>query len=373
MNRKSPDGNTTLTAVEMGHLKERGNRMEKGKWKRAAVYIGVTAAVYLVFKYILPLVTPFIFALLFAAVFRPQVRFLNKKLHMKQGIAAAAVLLFWGGVLGGVIWWLGGMLIAQIRNVIDNYDLYYTYVNDKMCDFCAGIDKGLGLVRGTTLTYLDNGANMVAETAREQLMPSIMGGSLNMVRQGIMFFGVAVIFFMAVFFLTKDYDKLKECAVETAFSEEYSFLYERIGKIVLTFIKTQLIIMGITMVICAAGLFFLKNPYWLLLGVILGLVDALPVFGTGTILMPWAVIQAFSGKYLYGAILALICLVCYLLREYLEPKLMGKQLGAHPLFMLVAVYAGIMLFGIMGVIVGPIAFLLVKEIISYYTCKLTPD
>lgn len=333
------------------------------------IYIGVSAAVYLGFQYILPLVAPFIFALLFAAALNPQVRFFHKKLKFKRSIATVLLLLIWGSAAGAFLWWIAGMLLGQIRNVIDNYDLYYTYVNDKMCDFCAGVDNGLGLARGTTLAYLDDGMGMLAKTAKEKMVPSIMDGSINAVRNAIMFFGVAVIFFMAVYFLTKDYDKLKESIGNSEFSKEFGFFYGRLGKIIATFVKTQAIIMGITMALCAGGLFWLKNPYWLLLGVLLGLIDALPVFGTGTVLMPWAVVELFGGKYFYGGILALICLVCYLLREYLEPKLMGKELGIHPLFMLAAVYAGIMLFGVAGVITGPIAFLLAKEIIFFYTCS----
>ena len=334
--------------------------------QKVLIYIGVIAVVYLVFKYILPLVAPFVLALIFAAGLSRQVRFLHRRLKLKRGLAAFVLLTFWGGILGGLLYFMGGLLIDQLKNVVENYDIYYAYVNDRMCDFCAGIDGSLGLGRGTTLEYLDDGLVSIARAAKEQLMPSIMGSSIGAVKRCIAFFGVIVIFFMAVFFFTRDYDKIKENAAASVFSREFDFFYGRIGKIIYTFIKTQLIIMGITMIICCAGLFALDNPYWLLIGVVLGIVDALPVFGTGTILMPWILLDIIGRGYKHAAILAAMWLVSYLVREYLEPKLMGKELGAHPLFMLAAVYVGLMLFGITGVVTGPVAFLLAKESISFY-------
>lgn len=334
--------------------------------RKILIYMGVIAVVYLVFKYILPLVAPFVLALIFAAGLSRQVRFLHRRLKLKRGLAAFVLLVFWGGLLGVLLCFLGRLLIDQIKNVIENYDIYYAYVNDRMCDFCAGIDGSLGLGRGTTLTYLDDGIVSAVKAAKEQLMPSIMGSSIGAVKRCIAFFGVIVIFFMAVFFFTRDYDKIKEKAAASAFSREFDFFYGRIGRIIYTFIKTQLIIMGITMVICCLGLLVQRNPYWLLIGVVLGIVDALPVFGTGTILMPWILVDIIGGQYKQAAVLAAMWLFSYLVREYLEPKLMGKELGAHPLFMLAAVYVGLMLFGITGVVTGPVAFLLAKESISFY-------
>ena len=123
------------------------------------------------------------------------------------------------------------------------------------------------------------------------------------------------------------------------------------------------------MVICGVGLLWLRNPYWLLLGIVLGLVDALPVFGTGTILMPWAVVCVLCGSYRYAAVLLAMCFISYVVREYLEPKLMGKGLGTHPLGMLAAVYVGLVLFGVAGVITGPLAFILIRELVTFINRK----
>lgn len=337
--------------------------------KNIIVSIGVAAVVYLIFKYIMPLAAPFIIAFLLAAGMSGQMRFLNGKFHLKRSIAAVILIVFWGGIIAGSVLLLGGLLINQINNVIDNYESYYSYINDSMCSLCAGVDRKLGFVRGTTLMYIDSGLVCAFESAKEKIMPLIMGGSIGAIKGMITFGGVFVIFFMSLYFFLKDYDTMKARAMTSEYAAECKFFYTGIGRILYTFIRTQFIIMTITMTICAGGLLFLHNKYWLLLGVVLGLVDALPVFGTGTILTPWAVVCVLCGRYRYAAVLVAMSFVSYLVREYLEPKLMGKGLGAHPLMMLAAVYAGLVLFGVVGVITGPIAFLLIKEITAYVKAK----
>ena len=337
--------------------------------KNVIISIGVAAVIYLIFKYIMPLAAPFIIAFLLAAGLNGQMRFLGGRLHIKRSIAAVILMVFWGGLIAGVVVLLGGLLITQINNVIDNYEKYYSYINDTMCSFCTGIDTRLGFVRGTTLAYIDSGIMCAYESAKERIMPSLMGGSIGAIKGIIAFSGIFVIFFMALYFFLKDYDRMREKALKSAYAAEYDYFYTGIGRILYTFIRTQFIIMTITMTICALGLLLLHNKYWLLLGVVLGIVDALPVFGTGTILTPWAIACVFCGKYRYAAVLVAMSFISYLVREYLEPKLMGKGLGAHPLAMLAAVYAGLVLFGVVGVITGPIAFLLIKEIAAYIKAK----
>ncbi len=333
--------------------------------KNVFIYIGVTAVVYFIFKYIMPLAAPFIIAFLLAAGMSGQMRFLGGRLHIKRSIAAVILIGFWGMLVIAVLWLLGGLLVTQIKNVIDNYGIYYAYINEGMCSFCQRVDGFMGFAGGTTLAYIDSGLVGIMRMAQDKLMPSIMGGSIGALKGFITCTGVLVIFFMALYFFMKDYDRMLERASASDYAQEFDFFYTRIGKIIYTFIKTQLTVMCITMIICAAGLLWLHNPYWLLLGVVLGIVDALPVFGTGTILMPWAVVSVICGKYRYAAVLVAMCFISYMLREYLEPKLMGKGLGAHPLGMLAAVYAGLALFGVVGVITGPLAYILIKELIGY--------
>ena len=115
-------------------------------------------------------------------------------------------------------------------------------------------------------------------------------------------------------------------------------------------------------VICTAGLWALGNPYFLLLGIVIGLMDALPFIGTGIILIPIAVSWIFRKNVKMALGYAGLFLLTYIVREILEPRLLGRKLGIYPFVLVITVYAGIYLYGIAGVILGPVTLLTVKEI-----------
>ena len=127
------------------------------------------------------------------------------------------------------------------------------------------------------------------------------------------------------------------------------------------YIRAQLIIIGMVMASCIIGLFLLKNPYALVVGVLIGLCDALPFLGTGTVFIPWIILTVFQGKYALAAGYAAIYIVCSIIREYVEPKIVGKGLGVHPLAVIIAIYVGICLFQTWGIVLGPLSALLISH------------
>ena len=119
--------------------------------------------------------------------------------------------------------------------------------------------------------------------------------------------------------------------------------------------------MAMTMAICTAAFFLMGSSYALLAGIGIGLLDALPVFGTGTVLIPWALLSAVQGHPGKAAVLAALYLVCYFLREILEARMMGGVAGLSPLETLMAMYAGLRLFGLAGLFLGPAGLLIIRE------------
>ena len=95
---------------------------------------------------------------------------------------------------------------------------------------------------------------------------------------------------------------------------------------------------------------------------VIGILDALPVFGTGTVLIPWALWSALAGKWSQAAILAGLYVVCYFVRQVLEARMMGGEVGLSSLETLAAVYVGLELFGFWGMILGPLGLLLIEDL-----------
>jgi predicted PurR-regulated permease PerM len=114
--------------------------------------------------------------------------------------------------------------------------------------------------------------------------------------------------------------------------------------------------------VSAAGLCLIRNPYALLLGILIGIVDAFPVLGSGSILVPWAVAELIGKDFFQAAVLLTIYVITMLAREVMETHLMGKEIGLKPLYVLMAVYVGMKLFGVGGIFLGPVGLTILKTV-----------
>ena len=127
-------------------------------------------------------------------------------------------------------------------------------------------------------------------------------------------------------------------------------------------LRSQCILVAITFFQLLAGMLLIRQPYALLLAALIAFIDALPVFGTGTVLLPWAALCCLAGSFPKGIALAALYLVIWLVRSIMEPKLMAKSAGLPPLPALAAMYVGFCAMGVAGMILGPILLLLVKQL-----------
>jgi predicted PurR-regulated permease PerM len=118
--------------------------------------------------------------------------------------------------------------------------------------------------------------------------------------------------------------------------------------------KAQLKLMALCYGVVSTGLYIIGIKNGFLIGAFVALVDAIPMLGTGTVLLPWALFQFLQGQTYKGVGLCLIFLLSFLLRAFLEPRLVGKQIGLDPLMALVAIYLGFQIWGIFGMLLFPV-------------------
>ena len=128
--------------------------------------------------------------------------------------------------------------------------------------------------------------------------------------------------------------------------------------------RAQCKLMGLTFLLLTIGFLILRVEFPLLLGALIALVDALPMLGTGTILVPWGLLVLLQGQTALGLGLIALYGVTALTRSILEPRMVGHQLGLNPLLTLVALYMGYRLWGILGMILAPVLTITVLEIWS---------
>ncbi len=145
--------------------------------------------------------------------------------------------------------------------------------------------------------------------------------------------------------------------------EYFSRMKSSFFSVTVSYLKAQLIIETIIFVVLLAGFFFLDVNYAFLLAFITAIVDAVPIFGTGTILIPMSLFNFLSGNKNLGWGLLILYGTALLVRQLCEPKIIGKKLGIHPLATIFSLYVGMKLFGIAGLILGPISAIFIKTLI----------
>ncbi len=190
-----------------------------------------------------------------------------------------------------------------------------------------------------------------------------LGRLLRSAPEGILTWMVAV---MGCFYLSMDYESVRDRLLgllPPLARDRIGTFRQKAGKAIRGYVRAYVILLTLTFLVVFAGLVILRQRYALLLALLVAVVDLLPVLGAGTVLIPWAIAMMVFGQYFFGFGLLIVYGVVTIVRQIAEPRLIGSSLGLHPLASLFAVFAGAKLFGFAGVILGPIAAFVVKELV----------
>ena len=135
------------------------------------------------------------------------------------------------------------------------------------------------------------------------------------------------------------------------------------GKGLKGYLKSQLILMGIALVILIIGFTILDIQNAILISIGISIVDVLPVLGSGLIIVPWSIISFILGNSSLGKGLAIIYIILLVTRQVLEPKIMGKEIGVRPLYTFLATIIGSIILGPVGLVIGPLVAVVITSVI----------
>ena len=316
------------------------------------------AAVYVLIKFILPFVAPFVFGYLFALCLSPAVNWLERRYKIHRGLGTAAVMLLFILIMGLLINLLAVNVIRQTHAFAEALPEYAKEISETVREFENRYNRFFEFMPSNIQSWLNSVTEGLEDRAADIMGELLKIGGGELVRAIPLALLGILLWLVSSFFFTKDryaIGKFIKNETPDEIAEKYSAGKEKMGAALKGYVKAQLTIMSIIAVISIAGLFFMKYPYALLVGIIIAFVDALPLFGSGFILLPWAAISAIAGNYSRMVSLLALYLAIVLARQLLEPKILGNQLGIHPILTLISIYVGLRLFGILGIIAGPIS------------------
>lgn len=322
----------------------------------------ITLLVYLFFRFLFPLVAPFCVAFILITLFYPLFSRIQEKIPMRKKFLAVGVLLLCLIFLAVILWILGYSSSMQMEKITAFLETAYRRLQIFLHECCYSLDGRFGWKGYEIENFVVEKMTVIMENVQVQVIPRMLSSSYTCVKGILEAVAFLFITLVAAILLEKDYALFLQW-LKT--SEDLSFVWKALEGVlnyIITFLKAQGIILLIisvfgSAVLWATGIY--GGVFW---GILAGCLDVLPFIGTGVVLVPMAIWQLLNGHYLRMTVCILLYIACIVIREFLEPKLIGSRMGIAPVMMLLAIYAGIRLFGIGGIIEGPLALIVIYEL-----------
>ncbi len=316
---------------------------------------------YIGIKYILPLLMPFVIGLIIAVVFRKLIDFIEKKLHIKRAFVSIFILLVFYGVLVLLISFIGVKIFTFLRDLFSRLpDLYSETIQpaiskaaDNLILQFPQIQPYIENLNETIFTFVTNASTSVIGT-----ITSIAGGVPTML--------IKLIFtIVSSFFFTIDYYRITNFVIRQFKGSRKDMLLKlkdngigTLGK----FIRAYSAIISITFIELSIGFWIIGIPNAVLFGALIAIIDVLPILGTGAVLLPWSIIALIMGNNRVGIGMLILYIVITAVRQTIEPKIVGQQIGLHPILTLILMYVGAQLMGVLGLLLLPIIATILKKL-----------
>lgn len=344
---------------------ERDKEKDRKDLALAGIVVLSAIVLYGFFRYIFALLLPFVIGILLALVLKKPVNFLKKKIHVPVVLGTVLMLILLSTAVIAFIAVVGKRFVNEAYWFVIRFARNQQHLENQLCEWCSRMDRMLYLQDGNTFAFVENSIHSSVGSLGNQLLPSLVKNTAGMVSNLVLWGGGIIITFTTLFFLMHDMDSIVEWLKKERESVWYQVFFEQLTDFGRAFLKTQFILMAITTVLCTLAMYLVGNAYPIMMGTLIGILDALPLFGTGTILIPWTILCIFQKKIMAGAILFSTYCVCYIVREFLEPKMMGQHMGIHPVIMLGSIYLGLLVFGLLGFVIGPVYYIWLRSIGKY--------
>lgn len=319
---------------------------------------------YLIFRYLLNLLLPFIIAILVAWLLRMPCKWYARKLPGKKklvsALVVATVVLFYL-IIGGLVLLLVVDLIGDLAGYLRQIPTIYTQtiepgltdIYEKLQALVLRLDPGLADVVNKALPEMIS----TVSSAVTNFSVSAVGKLTSIATSVPGFLLGAVISVIATIFTATSFDAIKgffKRNLPEKFTSTAGYAVTSFRNIIMQYGKSYALIMLITFGEIALGLIIIGVKRPLLIALLIAIFDIFPIVGSGMILLPWAIITLIQGHMLRGISLGILYLVVVILRQFLEPKVVGKQVGLPPLVTLAGMFVGSSLFGVWGLFGFPI-------------------
>lgn len=342
------------------------NQQNSFMYKNLLLLIVITLGVYLSFRFLLPLVVPFLIAGVVSILYYPFLRKIYRNSDIWEGrkrrwILVLSVVLFYVVVLL-ILGALCTYLFGQCKSIWLNLPFYQVRLLAIIRDCCQQVDEALRFTNGESYAYVEGVIGTVMSKDLSGMIPKVTGYSVQFAGRlfGLVFEVIVTV--MATFFMIQDYEMLREKMMKSEWGVHICKLVTTCKETLKVYVKAQGLIMLLDGLLCTVAFFIIGQPYFLVLGPMVAVLDALPILGAGIFLIPYAVYLFVINEVGRGVVILFAYLGCVVIRQMTEPKMIGNKIGMRPIYTLLSMYVGFQLFGVMGFLLGPVGVLIGKEV-----------
>jgi sporulation integral membrane protein YtvI len=321
--------------------------------------------VYIGIKYLLPLLMPFVIGMIIAVSFRRLIDFTQKKTRIKRVFVSIFVLVIFYGILG----LLASMIGFKVFNFLVNFfggmgPLFDNKIKPALFDLADNLASYFPGFKVYFIDFIDN-INQSILTFVTNASSTILGTITGVASQLPSLLIKFIFTIVSSFFFTIDYYRISDFIIRQFKGERKDMILRlkdngigTLGK----FIRAYTAIISITFLELSVGFWILgiSNPF--LFGFLVAIIDVMPILGTGAVLLPWAIISFILGNTKIGIGMLLLYIIITAVRQTIEPKIVGQQIGLHPIVTLLLMFVGAQLMGVLGLLMLPIIATLLKKL-----------
>lgn len=349
-------------------MEEKG---ERNRNMKLVVNLIISLVILLLCIFLVPRIIlffmPFIIGWLISCVANPMVVVLERKLKIRRKAGTVVVIVLVIAAVSGIGYIAVSILIRQLVGFLVDAPEMWAAVTQDLDKFGAFVNQHIGNIAPKLNEAITNIGNILGETI-SSLPGKVdfesfegMGSMVGSIANGII---AAIMCMLSAYFFIADREwvyRFMNRFIPGGIKQKYEVLYRSLRQAVGGYFKAQFRIEVWMYLLILIGISILQVRYAILIALLIAFLDFLPFFGTGAVLVPWAVITAFGGNYVRAAGFLVIWGVGQLVRQLIQPKIMGDSIGMDPIPTLFLLFVGYRLAGIGGMLVAvPLGIILVN-------------
>ena len=335
------------------------------------IYVTITLlGIYLLFK-LSVFYMPFLIAFIISLIVEPAIKFIMRKFKLTRKFSAIIVFILVFAIIGGSLTWGITTLISESTHLMSGINVYIDKISTMIQQIIDTFEFSKIKLSDEVLKIIQNSTGNFLDTVSEWIQ-NFLKNTMNIITSIPTIAIYFVITILSLYFICTEkiyiLDQVEHHLPKSWVRKIGSHIRDLI-KTLGGYLKAEVILIVVSFIISIIGLYILKFTnfnieYPLLMALAIAFVDALPILGSGTVMVPWGIISALDGDFKLGIAIIVLWIIMSVVRQVLEPRIVSNQIGIHPIFTLIAMYTGFKLMGVLGMLIGPIILIVLKNIFA---------